>query len=142
MKAMILSSGVMGSFGFGGLGVSGRFVSMVLTLAVLILMVPVFGSSDIGSFSFGDSGFGSSGVVGSGIGGLALFCSFSMALRRILKTACIRDSENRSLTAISVISFTNEVDRILLGVLDAVVRILGFELSLEGSKRILQIAHQ
>jgi len=34
------------------------------------------------------------------------------------------------------------VDRILLGVLDAVVRILGFELSLESSKRILQIAHQ
>ena len=123
MKTMVLSSVVQGNSGFG----RGLLLTMGLGLAVLVFVAPVFG------------GFG---VSSSGVGGLALFCSFSMALRRILKTACIRDSENRSLTAISVISFTNEVDRILLGVLDAVVRILGFELSLEGSKRILQIAHQ
>jgi len=87
-------------------------------------------------------GVGGFGFCGSGVSGLTLFCSFSMALRRILKTACVRDSENRSLTTISVISFTYEVDKILLGVLDVVVRILGFELSLESSKRILQIVHQ
>ena len=133
MKMMILSSVIQGSFGLD----RGLLVVMGLGLTVLVLVAPVFGgfgirSSDIRSSDICSSGVGSSGVGGSGVGGSGVSDSgvvlfLNLALRKVFKTACIRDSENKPLPAISIISIATGIDKIFLAIFGVAVKILELE---------------
>jgi len=138
MKMMILSSVIQGSFGLD----RGLLVVMGLGLTVLVLVAPVFGgfgirssdirSSDICSSGVGSSGVGGSGVGGSGVGGSGVSDSgvvlfLNLALRKVFKTACIRDSENKPLPAISIISIATGIDKIFLAIFGVAVKILELE---------------
>jgi len=100
---MVLSSVIQGSSGFD----RGLLLAVGLGLTVLIFVTPVFGG-----FGISDSGF-------------VLF--LNLALCKTFKASCIRDPANKPLTAISIISFANGIDKVYLAIFGVAVKILELE---------------